>query len=192
MGFLMETSLDWSDTHTCELCEPCEPCRREQGLSDFCSNFPGMALGGCVMGVQNCQIFNDGEAIEECLPQKVHEIQRMAQYFGSKFVPRWLLGMGWVFGRRLVQYIGRNAANLKVRGAADITLGFWLAPLEGVHFVPMLGGIFHDHPGTRSTFASACTDRSVLVHRMSPERWREGFDAERCELSCIVEGEPVG
>lgn len=34
MGFMMETLLDWSHTHTCELCEPCEPCRREQGLRE--------------------------------------------------------------------------------------------------------------------------------------------------------------
>merc|ERR1711879_519415 len=137
----------------------------------------GMALGACVMAFQNCQIFAEDKSLEECVPQTIQDIQRLADYFGSKAAPRWMLGMGWVFGQRIVRYIGRNARSLKVRGAADVTLGFWLAPLEAVYFVSMDGGLFHDHPGTRSTFASACTERSVLVHRMNLERWQQGFDA---------------
>jgi len=185
MGFVMETNLDWSDTHICELCNPCEPCRSQKGLADFCRGFPQMSFGGCVMAVQNCQIFNDAEEdLGQCVEGKHEGILRLAKYFGSKAAPRWFLGMGWVFGSRIVQYLGRNAARLKVRGAADVSLGFWLAPLEGVTFGPMNSGEFHDHPGTRSTFASPCTERSILVHRMNPARWEADFNPERCELTC--------
>jgi len=185
MGFIMETNLDWSDTHICELCDPCEPCQRETELLDFCRNFPDMALGGCVMALQNCRIFDEDEDMATCIFKKREGILRLAEYFGSKVAPRWMLGMGWVFGSRIVRYIGRNAGVLKVRGAADVTLGFWLAPLDDVEFVSMNEGEFHDHPQTRSTFASRCTNDSVLVHRMSPERWAADFDAERCELTCL-------
>merc|ERR1711862_973059 len=118
--------------------------------------------------MQNCHIFNDGEDMTRCVATKRADTKRLADYFGSKAVPRWFLGMGWVFGSRVVRFLGRNANHLKVRGAADVTLGFWLAPLEGVRYVSMNGGEFHDHPGTISTFASDCTENSVLVHRMSP------------------------
>jgi len=184
MGFTMETNLDWSDTHICELCQPCEPCQNEQDLRDFCAGFPDMAYGGCVMAIQNCRIFDDHMEIGECVAQKLAGIRRLATYFGSKVAPRWMLGMGWVFGARVVRYIGRNANHLKVRGAADVMLGFWLAPLEGVEWLSMNEGIFHDHPDTRSTFANQCSEKTVLVHRMKPHHWKDDFDPEQCELRC--------
>eukprot|EP00913_Durusdinium_trenchii_P009880 g9273.t1 len=55
---------------------------------------------------------------------------QVVHYFGM-FAPKWFLGMGWVFGRRIVQFLAKNAADLKKHGAADVQLGFWLAPLEG-------------------------------------------------------------
>lgn len=113
MGFTMETNLDWSDTHICELCDPCKPCQLGSELQEFCAHFPDMAYGGCMMAVQNCKIFNDGEDIADCVLGKLAGIRRVAEYFGSKSAPRWLLGMGWVFGKRIVQYIGRNAKELK-------------------------------------------------------------------------------
>ncbi|CAE8599946.1 unnamed protein product [Polarella glacialis] len=187
MGFVMETQLDWSSTHVCELCDPCEPCRNDTATLDFCAMFPDMSLGGCIMAVQNCQIFEDTEedyTLARCVTEKHRAIARLAQYFGSTHAPRWMLGMGWVFGSRIVQYIGRNANRLKVRGAADVSLGFWLAPMEGVRFVSMNDGYFHDHPESKSIFARPCTDQSVLVHRMTPASWNAGFDAEKCELTC--------
>lgn len=98
LGFLMETDLDWSDMHVCNLCEPCEPCRRERALTEFCGLFPEMALGGCMMAVQQCMIFSEGISEYECVNEKLTGIQRLASYFGSKAAPRWMLGMGWVAG----------------------------------------------------------------------------------------------
>lgn len=185
MGFLMQTNLDWSDTHICELCDPCSKCKNQRELVEWCSElFPDMAMGGCSMAITNCQIFNDGQDLAECVAEKRDGIRRLADYFGSRVAPQWMLGMGWVFGRRICQHIARNADWLKVRGAADVTLGFWLAPLEGVQFVNMNEGAFHDHPDTRSTFSRVCTEQSVLVHRLTPSHWAADFDPERCELSC--------
>jgi hypothetical protein len=28
---------------------------------DFCSAFPDIAFGGCIMAIQNCRIFDDGQ-----------------------------------------------------------------------------------------------------------------------------------
>merc|ERR1712176_1193516 len=97
-----------------------------------------------------------------CMQTLFGGIAHLANYFGSLAAPRWMLGMGWIFGRRIIQYISRNAHRLKVRGAADVTLGFWLAPLEGVRYVSMNSGYFHDHPDTRSTFARRCSEQTVL------------------------------
>lgn len=185
MGYTMQTNLDWSDTHICELCSPCQTCKDQWELLEFCGElFPDMAFGGCTMAIQNCRIFDEGKDLIVCVAEKRDGIRRLAEYFGSRVAPQWMLGMGWAFGRRISRYIARNAKWLKVRGAADVALGFWLAPLEGVHFVSMNDGAFHDHPDTRSTFARACTKQTVLVHRMRPEHWNTDFDQERCELRC--------
>jgi len=143
-----------------------------------------MTLGGCFMALQNCNIFNDGDDEGSCVLSRIQEITRLTEYFGSTSTPVWPLGMGWVFGSRIVNFIGSNAEHFKVRGAADVSLGFWLAPLEDVSFVNMQGGLFHDHPEVISSFAADCSGETVLVHRMNSERWRRGFDERRCELSC--------
>eukprot|EP00927_Polykrikos_kofoidii_P086533 TRINITY_DN9728_c0_g1_i1.p1 TRINITY_DN9728_c0_g1~~TRINITY_DN9728_c0_g1_i1.p1 ORF type:complete len:367 (+),score=38.67 TRINITY_DN9728_c0_g1_i1:146-1246(+) len=184
MGFVMETNLDWTDLHVCDVCTHCFRCLNDTELMEFCEQFPGLSPGGCVMAVNNCQIFNASDDTIECVLKTVGDVRHVSDYFGSKSAPRWLLGMGWVFGSRIVRYIGRNADRLKLRGAADVSLGFWLAPLEDTRFVPMNRLFFHDHPQTRSTFAAKCTDNSVLVHRMTPSRWAADFNADRCELVC--------
>ncbi|CAK0865510.1 unnamed protein product [Prorocentrum cordatum] len=184
MGFVMETMpVDSSQASVCDFCKPCEKCLQDEELNSICSQFPGMSLGGCIMVLQQCHLFNEGEDGAECVQKKFNEIMRVSQYFGSMAAPRWFLGMGWVFGRRIVDYIWRNVENLKKRGAADVQLGFWLAPLEDVHWVDMKGGYFHDYPMPGSTFSAGCTERSTLVHRMDAERWK-GFDPETCELRC--------
>lgn len=141
-----------------------------------------------MMAIENCDIFDGmnhtSPELPSCVAQKLQEIRRVASYFGAKAAPRWFLGMGWVFGKRIVRFLGNNAHRLKSRGAADVSLGFWLAALEGVRFVSMNDGFFHDHPDTVSTFAKQCTDRSILVHRMNSSRWARGFQAESCEMRC--------
>eukprot|EP00929_Paragymnodinium_shiwhaense_P107741 TRINITY_DN74103_c0_g1_i1.p1 TRINITY_DN74103_c0_g1~~TRINITY_DN74103_c0_g1_i1.p1 ORF type:complete len:383 (+),score=71.98 TRINITY_DN74103_c0_g1_i1:189-1337(+) len=183
MGFLMETTLDSTKTPICEMCQPCERCLRDKALTDFCGQLPHMSLGGCLTMIQQCSLFNDGDDLGECTVTKYLDVVRVAAYFGSQAAPRWFLGMGWVFGRRIVDFLARNVERIKKRGAADVQLGSWLAPLEDVKWVDVKDGRFHDYPMPGSTFSAACTEQTVLVHRMNAERWKK-FNPETCELHC--------
>ncbi|CAE8591566.1 unnamed protein product [Polarella glacialis] len=183
MGYTMETPLDMSKMSICDLCNPCEWCLKDEALKAFCEPFPGLSLGGCMMLLQQCRLFNDEDDPTDCIRKGHADTLKVSSYFGSLSAPRWFLGMGWVFGRRIVNFLARNLDDLKKQGAADVQLGFWLAPLEGIHWEDMAGGFFHDYPMPGSTFSSGCSDRTILVHRMNDERWKD-FDVETCELHC--------
>ncbi|CAK8990679.1 unnamed protein product [Durusdinium trenchii] len=186
MGYVMETQLDTLETHICTVCPlNCEACQNDPFLNEFCSHFPLMSLGGCAFLIHQCKLFGQDDAegnLQACVQKAQRNTMQVVHYFGM-FAPKWFLGMGWVFGRRIVQFLAKNAADLKKHGAADVQLGFWLAPLEGVHWVDMKEGQFHDYPMRGSTFANGCTEKTILVHRMNEERWKD-FDAETCELHC--------
>eukprot|EP00927_Polykrikos_kofoidii_P055597 TRINITY_DN49814_c0_g1_i1.p1 TRINITY_DN49814_c0_g1~~TRINITY_DN49814_c0_g1_i1.p1 ORF type:complete len:373 (+),score=31.06 TRINITY_DN49814_c0_g1_i1:67-1185(+) len=183
MGFLMETALDYSRTSACELCKKCDHCLQDQGLREFCRTFADLTLGGCLAAIANCRIFSANDDYALCVENTRERTLEVASYFDTSSAPRWMLGMGWVFGRRIVQYLARNAGLFKKRGAADVQLGLWLAPLEGVHWVDTKGGFFHDYPMPGSTFSTGCSEKTVLVHRMNEERWRD-FVPSTCELRC--------
>merc|ERR1712054_721674 len=102
----------------------------------------------------------------------------------------WMLGMGWVFGRNIYEYVGRNADVLKKRGAADVILGYWLAGIEDIvweEMGPPAGALFHDYPMHGNTFAAGCRPESILVHRMNPDRWAKYESPDTCELNCPLE-----
>ena len=81
---------------------------------------------------------------------------------------------------------------LKLRGAADLMIGFWTIPLEGVHTVDLKErGLFHDWPATNNMFARPCTPTSILVHRVRGERW-DYVDLARCALDECPEGDHEG
>lgn len=177
MGYVMETQLDTLDTHVCMVCPTnCERCRDDPFLQEFCGQFPMMSLGGCAFLVHQCKLFGQDEVegnLQACVEKAQRNTLQVSSYFGA-YAPRWFLGMGWVFDRRIVDFLARNVADLKKHGAADVQLGFWLAPLEGIHWVDMKEG---------STFSKGCTDKTILVHRMNEDRWKD-FDAKTCELHC--------
>eukprot|EP00439_Symbiodinium_sp_Y106_P046202 s1853_g5.t2 len=187
MGYIMETELDMLDTHICKVCPlNCEACQIDGFLQAFCGKFPEMSLGGCAFLIHQCKLFGQDTAeapLEECVRKAQLNTMKVVHYFGARGAPRWFLGMGWVFGRRIVDFLARNVGDLKKQGAADVQLGFWLAPLEGVYWVDMKDGQFHDYPMPGSTFSRGCSDQTVLVHRMNKERWRD-FDPETCALRC--------
>ncbi|CAE7456355.1 unnamed protein product [Symbiodinium sp. CCMP2456] len=187
MGYIMETELDMLDTHICKVCPlNCEACQTDGFLQAFCGKFPEMSLGGCAFLIHQCKLFGQDTAeasLEECVRKAQVNTMQVVHYFGARGAPRWFLGMGWVFGRRIVDFLARNVGDLKKQGAADVQLGFWLAPLEGVYWVDMKDGQFHDYPMPGSTFSKGCTDQTVLVHRMNKERWRD-FDPQTCALRC--------
>jgi hypothetical protein len=193
MGYLMNTPLDWSalDMGVCDVCQPCEHCMNNPELDAFCSQFDqGMTKVACYAAIKNCQVMppideTTGEAVglDVCVKKVYWENVKIAQYFGSKWAPTWMLGMGWVFGREIVEYIATNIKFLKMRGAADVILGFWLAGVEDVQWVDMAGGAFHDYPARGSTFSSGCTGKSTLVHRMKLKYFAD-MDNATCTLVC--------
>jgi len=183
MGYGMETELDITDVHVCTVCKLCDWCQTDAQLNTFCDQFPRLSLGGCVAFLHQCQLHYPGEDESACVRRAATETFRVATYFGSKRAPRWFLGMGWVYGRRIANFLARNVDDLKKQGAADVQLGFWLAPLEGVDWVDMSDGFFHDHPASGSSFSHGCSEASILVHRMTEERWQD-FDPATCELQC--------
>ncbi|CAK8990005.1 unnamed protein product [Durusdinium trenchii] len=140
MGYVMETQLDTLETHICTVCPlNCEACQNDPFLNEFCSHFPLMSLGGCAFLIHQCKLFGQDDAegnLQACVQKAQRNTMQVVHYFGM-FAPKWFLGMGWVFGRRIVQFLAKNAADLKKHGAADVQLGFWLAPLEGVHWVDL-------------------------------------------------------
>ena len=66
--------------------------------------------------------------------------------------------------------------------------GYWLVGLEEVNWVDMgpLGEFrFHDYPMVGNTFSRNCEQPgTILVHRMTPERWQSDFDPMTCNLNC--------
>eukprot|EP00971_Amphidinium_carterae_P220155 4370546-Amphidinium_carterae.1 len=45
MGFLMETALDWTGMHMCDICRPCDECiGHVDDLREVCSNNPELSL----------------------------------------------------------------------------------------------------------------------------------------------------
>eukprot|EP00929_Paragymnodinium_shiwhaense_P072623 TRINITY_DN36860_c0_g1_i2.p1 TRINITY_DN36860_c0_g1~~TRINITY_DN36860_c0_g1_i2.p1 ORF type:complete len:363 (-),score=53.07 TRINITY_DN36860_c0_g1_i2:458-1546(-) len=187
MGYIMETQVSYSELHICQYCEPCEPCLRIQGMTQLCSYIGNLSFGGCLMAAKSCYVYGmkANQRPEDCIRAVRDEARFFLDYFGSASVPRWLLGMGFVLGRRIAAFIGRNAKRFKVRGSADLTLGAWFAPLEDVRFIGMNKGLFHDHPEAFSIFSKSCSNQTVLMHRMTPERWEKDVDVEHCALKCF-------
>eukprot|EP00397_Hematodinium_sp_SG-2012_P046474 GEMP01052518.1.p1 GENE.GEMP01052518.1~~GEMP01052518.1.p1 ORF type:complete len:305 (+),score=55.57 GEMP01052518.1:296-1210(+) len=161
LGYIMETRLDPDGIDICEWCSPCDKCLQDPELTKLCGHFTGL------FGLGTCA------------------------YFGSKWTPLWLLGMGWVWGRSIVEYIGQNAKYFKMRGSADVMLGYWLVAIEDIHWMDMSPNKFHDapKPADKSTFAAYCTDETILVHRMIEALW-DKVNEDTCHLECFDDDSP--
>lgn len=204
MGYIMNTDLEHSQEDICDMCGPtmCSTCMADSSINDFCDYMrqfvPDIKLGGCLHYLNMCKIFgitddDEAHASEEldlsplgnCALRVYYEESRLVDYFGNRQPPPWMLGMGWVWGRKIVDFVARNVDYLKLNGAADVTTGYWMAPLEDVKFVNMRDdGFFHDYPEYGSQFSARCSNSSLLIHRMNFERWA-GFDHTTCKLQCI-------
>ncbi|KAF4656956.1 hypothetical protein FOL47_008662 [Perkinsus chesapeaki] len=183
MGYLMSTPLDVSVSglDICDMCKPCQKCLDDESFRDFCRQF-NLSLGACLHYMSTCQIYGSDD-LAQCVSESLFESQRIVEYFGSRWTPTWPLGMGWVLGSAVADFISRNADMLKSRGAADVQIGYWLAGLEGIHWLDMSDGRFHDFPRRHSMFTRGCSDNTVLVHRMRPENW-QAYDDLTCALNC--------
>eukprot|EP00392_Amoebophrya_sp_AT5.2_P007742 g7757.t1 len=195
LGYMMETDTDMGRYDICEMCDPCDKCLHDRQLKEFCGQekLQHLSLGGCLAYMNTCKIYGDEKPLADCIYDAQFESSRIADYFGTKKSPLWLLGMGWLFGKRVINYIARNAADLKKRGAADLILGYWLTGIEDLNWVdtgPLGNFRFHDYPMRGNTFTRECHDETILVHRMTPKRWAQDFDAETCVLDCALERDP--
>eukprot|EP00971_Amphidinium_carterae_P224904 4461671-Amphidinium_carterae.1 len=98
LGFLMQTQLDYTRAHVCEVCDPCEPCALDPFSRHFCSaHLPSATLGGCMFAMQRCLVTERAsqDELPACARRHVQEMKHVGDYFGMQEAPRWLLGMGW-------------------------------------------------------------------------------------------------
>ena len=203
MGYVMNTVLDHSQDDICDMCD-CNKkamCREDPTLHEWCGILKDhgapsdLKLGGCLHYLNVCRSYGfqqdmtheyDAIAPFRCAMKAIKAENDLMDYFGNREPPPWFLGMGWVWGRKIVDFISRNVDYLKLNGAADVSTGYWMAAIEGVKWVDMGVDInmFHDYPEYHSQFSSRCDNSSILIHRMSPERWA-GFNPNSCNLHCL-------
>eukprot|EP00747_Dinoflagellata_sp_TGD_P164777 gnl/TRDRNA2_/TRDRNA2_185172_c0_seq1.p1 gnl/TRDRNA2_/TRDRNA2_185172_c0~~gnl/TRDRNA2_/TRDRNA2_185172_c0_seq1.p1 ORF type:complete len:399 (+),score=66.86 gnl/TRDRNA2_/TRDRNA2_185172_c0_seq1:39-1235(+) len=183
----------WSTArHTAGDCETCEidPEVERQCSAHGNGQQGTMDYRGCLSVAQDCCPSGDCGAwgsLEKCLAAAHTAGFEANEYFGSTWTPRWLRGMGWVLGRRLVEFIALNVEDLKMRGTPELLLGFWLASVEDVHFVHMHDGLFRklpSHAAEVNATGPLCSVDTVVAHGMDHERWVRWFDAESCVLRC--------
>jgi hypothetical protein len=180
LGFLMSTpiSMDALDVDFCYTCS--------HDWSHLCEPF-GMSPLECYHTGQTCAIFGKGSSIVDCFSLEAAKRFRQLNFFQNTWTPTWPLGMGFVFGRNIVEFIAINRDLLKMNASADVQAGFWLAPLENVHWID-LGVLperrFHDYPRRHSLFSRGCSNNSVLVHRVRTENLRKELDRDTCVLQC--------
>eukprot|EP00928_Gymnodinium_smaydae_P046645 TRINITY_DN31089_c0_g1_i1.p1 TRINITY_DN31089_c0_g1~~TRINITY_DN31089_c0_g1_i1.p1 ORF type:complete len:380 (+),score=53.24 TRINITY_DN31089_c0_g1_i1:33-1172(+) len=107
----------------------------------------GLEMRGCLATLQRCceteviegrdHQCNDLRRLDACLVDAHTAGVGAATYFGAAYTPRLLHESFWVVGRRVAEFLGENADDLKKRGAAGLLLGFWLTAIEDVHFVDL-------------------------------------------------------
>lgn len=125
LGYMMQTDTDMSQYDLCTMCgggpsggdlfpkpySKCDRCYLDDGFRTFCSSLntdfgaDGLSLGGCMAYMNTCQIYGVGgeglgDELAECIVRSQREAQNLVEYFGSAKTPLWVLGMGWLFGRK--------------------------------------------------------------------------------------------
>jgi len=193
LGYLMQTQLHPDATDLCELCasKVCRGCEVQtnviEGFIEFCDEYvPGMAVATCMFLAKNCSIIEGKDDLIDCIRRSYEGMDENSEYFGSWWTPKWPLGMGWVWGSRIVRYIAHNRDYLKLRGSADVMLGYWLAPLEDIFWIDAKPRMFHDldSASVTSMFMRPMTNDTIIVHRMTAESWGT-FNATTCNLDWV-------
>eukprot|EP00929_Paragymnodinium_shiwhaense_P101623 TRINITY_DN64773_c0_g1_i1.p1 TRINITY_DN64773_c0_g1~~TRINITY_DN64773_c0_g1_i1.p1 ORF type:complete len:375 (+),score=87.95 TRINITY_DN64773_c0_g1_i1:106-1230(+) len=192
MGWISQVPLTIG-SHLEKACETCDINEEHtklcmQGIQQLAS---GVDMYGCLAILKECVengIEGSKEQLQLCL-WRAHEVDgQAASYFGASHTPNILAESMFVLGRGLVDYIGENFMDLKMRGAADLSLGFWLIALEDVHFVDLPDDLLWESPD-----AETCPPDGYLLVRSAPtedasaqvlQGWPARFDDEKCELRC--------
>merc|ERR1711971_945232 len=94
-----------------------------------------------------------------------------AIYYGTALSPRWPKGAGWVLGRSASEFIAQNAEDLRMHGMPDLLMGFWLAPLEDLHYLDLPE---HQLILVQDTVDfSNCSSEWLVADGMTEEAWSQ-------------------
>ena len=105
----------------------------------------------------------------------------MNLYLGSPSkLPIFAHGLGFIVSRDLAELLADLGLSFKLRGNDDMLVGMWLRNVEDVRFLHYHPW-FHDHHEFKGLFARSCQKDAIIVHRMTPERWRT-FDKQQCHI----------
>jgi len=181
---------------------PCETCALDPAHEKLCAHRAHLVSGGadyrvCLEAAQRCcpgDRDQCGDGLAACASSVLEEGLAAALYFGASRTPYSLHGVAWVLGRRLVDFIGTNANDLKLRGPLDSLVGFWLSAIEDVHFVAVPDGSVHSFTRRQNNVdatedeghGSCLEDRLVFAHGLDLDHWATMFDMDSCELRCGV------
>jgi len=188
VGYLMQTKLDPDELTICETSLSPEQCKDPdtvEMIEESCKHMvPEVSATLCLIYQTRCE--KDGvrdDDIPECIRKEYKRTKEVAKYFGTKYSPIWPLGMGFLCGSRVVRYIAHNRDYFKMRGSADVSIGYWLNSMEDIVWIDAAMDFFHDleDPEFTSLFSRAVTDKTLLVHRMTAESWGK-VDADTCDL----------
>ncbi|KAJ8920912.1 hypothetical protein NQ315_015705 [Exocentrus adspersus] len=86
----------------------------------------------------------------------------------DRYIP-YALGGGYVLSKNLVTYIAKNANNLRSFNSEDISVGFWLAPVNNVLRV-------HDIRFDTEWVSRGCRNNSLVIHNISQREMRELYN----------------
>lgn len=176
---------------------PCETCASEPELHQHCmarshESHGAMGYSSCMGVARRCcpdvAAGNPGAScpdLARCVSSLQDTGMPSALYYGAAGSPRYLLGDGWVLGRRLAEFIAVNAFDLKMRGDPDVLLGFWLSAVEDVHFVDADEDFFLDFRSVNVSRSIPCGWPAFLVgyDQIQSSDW---FNEARCELRCSM------
>eukprot|EP00971_Amphidinium_carterae_P041783 821057-Amphidinium_carterae.1 len=169
---------------------PCETCPVHPEHSRLCREITATgATGfrGCLGLASRCCPVEEPacENLYTCMWNAALQGKQAFDYFGTGSSPRWFKGGAWVLGHDILEFIAINGPDLKIRGVADMLVGFWIVALEDVLYVDIAG----EHC-TLAFEESGCYDdcfsSSILVSGMTGKKWLAWYQPEACQVKCTT------
>nr|CAH7719209.1 unnamed protein product [Callosobruchus chinensis] len=100
--------------------------------------------------------------------------------FSDKYLP-YAVGGGYLLSKNLVIYIGKNADNLRTFNAEDVSVGFWLAPVDNILRI-------HDTRFDTAWRSRGCQNHHLVVHDVSTHEMMELYkNLEEIDQLCKTE-----
>ncbi|CAE8593488.1 unnamed protein product [Polarella glacialis] len=169
---------------------PCENCLEPPEQVRFCldmiqTSMAGMDYRGCMrVAARCCNGASDCgyDDLLECSKPARTVGFNAALYYGTALAPRSPHPAAWVLGRRPAEFVAENSHDLRMRGASEVLLGFWLAALEDLHFVSLPLGQLLSIPEGASCASGAAPP--LVVYGLDEDSWPRWFDEETCEIHC--------